>query len=195
MTHPTIGPLFGNFKFQADVFTCPIRLYNAMLHNNTLNIGLDMSKVKLPKAEFYVRNKGDKEGKASLAEYLGVKAEPWYETSEVQTYNIIPFLAYYDVFKNYYANKQEERFYIMGGSLIQNATTIETTDFNGSIVLYSNSTLKCTSPATVTMFATIHICAYRRDYSEKENPSGTGTYAARSWSGLGNGFVVYFLLT
>ena len=50
MTHPTIGPLFGSFKFQADVFTCPIRLYNAMLHNNTLNIGLDTSKVKLPKA-------------------------------------------------------------------------------------------------------------------------------------------------
>jgi hypothetical protein len=50
MTHPTVGPLFGNFKFQADVFTCPIRLYNAMLHNNTLNIGLDMSKVKLPVA-------------------------------------------------------------------------------------------------------------------------------------------------
>ena len=36
MTHPTIGPLFRNFKFQADVFTCPIRLYHAMLHNNTL---------------------------------------------------------------------------------------------------------------------------------------------------------------
>ena len=103
MTHPTIGPLFGNFKFQADVFTCPIRLYNAMLRNNTLNIGLDMSKVKFPKAEFFVRNKGDKEGKASLAEYLGVKAEPWYTTSEVQEYNIIPFLAYYDIFKNYYA--------------------------------------------------------------------------------------------
>ena len=133
MTHPTIGPLFGNFKFQADVFTCPIRLYNAMLHNNTLNIGLDMSKVKLPKAEFYVRNKGDKEGKASLAEYLGVKAEPWYKDSEVQEYNIVPFLGYYDIFKNYYANKQEERFYVMGGSVIQNATTIVAEGWKGSI--------------------------------------------------------------
>lgn len=154
MTHPTIGPLFGNFKFQADVFTCPIRLYNAMLHNNTLNIGLDMSKVKLPKAEFYVRNKGDKEGKASLAEYLGVKQEPWYTTSEVQEYNIVPFLGYYDVFKNYYANKQEERFYVMGGSTIQNATTIVSTDFNGNIVLYGNDTLKCVSPSTVTITGT-----------------------------------------
>ena len=51
MTHPTIGPLFGSFKFQADVFTCPIRLYNAMLHNNAVGVGLDMKKVKLPKLQ------------------------------------------------------------------------------------------------------------------------------------------------
>lgn len=153
MTHPTIGPLFGNFKFQADVFTCPIRLYNAMLHNNTLNIGLDMSKVKFPMAEFFVRDKGDKEGKASLAEYLGVKAEPWWVNSEIQEYNVIPFLAYYDVFKNYYANKQEERFYVMGGSSVQNATTIVSTDFKG-IKYGSNSILTCETPATVTITGT-----------------------------------------
>lgn len=154
MTHPTVGPLFGNFKFQADVFTCPIRLYNAMLHNNTLNIGLDMSKVKLPKAEFYVRDKGDKEGKASLAEYLGVRAEPWYTTSEVQEYNIVPFLGYYDIFKNYYANKQEERFYVMGGSTIQNSTKIVTSGFTGIKDGLSNTVLKCTSVATITITGT-----------------------------------------
>lgn len=154
MTHPTIGPLFGNFKFQADIFTCPMRLYNAMLHNNTLNIGLDMSKVKLPKAEFFVRNKGDKEGKASLAEYLGVKAEPWYSKSEIQKYNIVPFLGYYDIFKNYYANKQEERFYVMGGSSIQNATTITSTDFTGKIFSVQNKTVVCTNPCTVTITGT-----------------------------------------
>lgn len=154
MTHPTIGPLFGNFKFQADVFTCPIRLYNAMLHNNTLNIGLDMSKVKLPKAEFYVRNKGNKEGKASLAEYLGVRQEPWYTVSEVQEYNIVPFLAYYDIFKNYYANKQEERFYVMGGSTVQNATKAVSEDFTGEIGYYANDTLICKTETTVTITGT-----------------------------------------
>lgn len=154
MTHPTIGPLFGNFKFQADVFTCPMRLYNAMLHNNTLNIGLDMSKVKFPKAEFFVRNKGDKEGKASLAEYLGVRAEPWYTKSEIQKYNIVPFLGYYDIFKNYYANKQEERFYVMGGSSIQNATTVTSTNFTGKIFSVQNKTLVCTNPCTVTITGT-----------------------------------------
>ena len=154
MTHPTVGPLFGNFKFQADVFTCPIRLYNAMLHNNTLNIGLDMSKVKFPKAEFYVRNKGDKEGKASLAEYLGVKAEPWYTTSEVQEYNIVPFLGYYDIFKNYYANKQEERFYVMGGSSIQNSTTIVSTEFTAKIVNNTSNLVISKTSSTVTITGT-----------------------------------------
>ena len=76
MTHPTIGPLFGNFKFQADVFTCPIRLYNAMLHNNTLNIGLDMSKVKFPVAGQWTKTGSVRYGKAGINEYFGVKGSP-----------------------------------------------------------------------------------------------------------------------
>jgi hypothetical protein len=153
MTHPTIGPLFGSFKFQADVFTCPIRLYNAMLHNNTLNIGLDMSKVKLPKADMWVKEDG-KSGKASIMEYMGVRAEPnnASDGNRIGYYNIIPFLAYYDIFKNYYANKQEERFYVMGGSSIQNATTITSSDFTGEI---NNSgttkVLICKTESTVTI--------------------------------------------
>lgn len=51
MTHPTIGPLFGSYKVQLDVFSCPIRLYNGKLHMNMLNIGLDMAKVKLPQVK------------------------------------------------------------------------------------------------------------------------------------------------
>lgn len=153
MTHPTVGPLFGNFKFQADVFTCPIRLYNAMLHNNTLNIGLDMSKVKLPKAGMWLTNY--KSGKASLMEYMGIRKQPRNSslTDKIGYYNIVPFLAYYDIFKNYYANKQEERFYIMGGSSIQNATAVTSTDFVG-IKYGRNDILTCTTPATVTITGT-----------------------------------------
>ena len=47
-TLPTIGPLFGSYKVQLDVFQCPIRLYQGKLHMNMLNIGLDMSAIKLP---------------------------------------------------------------------------------------------------------------------------------------------------
>ena len=51
LTHPTVGPLFGSFKLQGEYYVCPIRLYNGLLHNNALGIGLKMSQVKLPKLE------------------------------------------------------------------------------------------------------------------------------------------------
>ena len=108
MTHPTIGPLFGSFKFQADVFTCPIRLYNAMLHNNALGVGLDMKKVKLPKLQ--TKNIG-KTGSASIWNYFGIKRVQGNEKN-----NAIPYLGYLDIFKNYYANKQEDNFYVLKNS-------------------------------------------------------------------------------
>lgn len=151
MTHPTVGPLFGNFKFQADVFTCPIRLYNAMLHNNTLNIGLDMSKVKLPIASQWTKTGTNKYGKGSLNEYLGVRGAPSNSSSSTGKgdYQIVPHLAYYDVFKNYYANKQEERFYVMGGSVIQNAAAVVSEDFTGTVV--GDNLIRCTKECTVTI--------------------------------------------
>lgn len=122
LTHPTVGPLFGQFKMQLDVFTCPLRLYQAQLHNNALNIGLDMKKVKLPKFENNFQTlkedtapykKSKKSGKGSLAEYLGLKYEPIRDN--VNNVNAVAYFAYYDVFKNFYANKQEDYFMIMGG--------------------------------------------------------------------------------
>jgi hypothetical protein len=54
LTHPTIGPLFGSFKLQNDIFFCPMRLYNSWLHNNKTKIGLKMSAIKLPQWVFEV---------------------------------------------------------------------------------------------------------------------------------------------
>lgn len=136
LTHPTVGPLFGQFKMQLDVFTCPLRLYQAQLHNNALNIGLDMKKVKLPKFENNFKTiegdvapckKSKKSGKGSLAEYLGLKYEPIRD--KINSVNAIPYFAYYDVFKNFYANKQEEYFMLMGGNTV--VTTGTVTTYNG----------------------------------------------------------------
>ena len=33
-THPTIGPLFGRYKVQLDVFEVPLRLYHGMMRMN-----------------------------------------------------------------------------------------------------------------------------------------------------------------
>ena len=32
LTHPTVGPLFGSYKIQCDVFSIPMRLYLPILH-------------------------------------------------------------------------------------------------------------------------------------------------------------------
>lgn len=112
LTHPTVGALFGNYKLQMDVFTCPIRLYNAMLHNNALNIGMNMKSVKLPKAILNTSVIEDPYfpniNRSSLYAYLGKK----YNDSKA--HQIVGELAYIDTFKNYYANKQEKYFYMIG---------------------------------------------------------------------------------
>ena len=105
MTHPTLGPLLGSFKFQCDIFSVPIRLYNAMLHNNALNIGLDMSKVKLPKLTVKFDAKTPS---SSIFNYLGIK-----KFKNGKKYNAVPWLGVMDIFKNYYANKQEELYYML----------------------------------------------------------------------------------
>lgn len=138
LTHPTIGPLFGSFKQQNDFFFCPIRLYNALLHNNALNIGLDMKKVKFPVIEIdtsdWDLNKkmvGSNDTLArqvhpsSLLSYLGYKCLNKGTESNL-TWNITKVLMYYDIFKNYYANKQEESFYTIDGVRTLSSSNLST---------------------------------------------------------------------
>ena len=138
LTHPTIGPLFGSFKQQNDFFFCPIRLYNAMLHNNALNIGLDMKKVKFPvvsiDASDWDLNKkmiGSNDTllrqihPSSLLSYLGYKSLN-KENGVEWTWNITKALMYYDIFKNYYANKQEESFYTIDGARSLSSSNLST---------------------------------------------------------------------
>ena len=131
LTHPTVGPLFGSFKQQNDFFFCPIRLYNAMLHNNALNIGLNMKSVKFPTYlipyKLYT-DKGEMDGSngsllnevnpSSLVAYMGVRALSTLESdnTNAKIFNCTKLLMYYDIFKNYYANKQEENFYVISGN-------------------------------------------------------------------------------
>lgn len=112
LTHPTVGPLFGSFKFQMDYFFCPMRLYNSWLHNNRLNIGMDMSQIKIPT----IRISGDSTefSHSSLVSYLGIKGIGTFEgtsTTGSRTFNGVPFLAYWDIYKNYYANTQQTAGY------------------------------------------------------------------------------------
>ena len=123
-TLPTTGPVFGSFKHQIDVFVIPIRLYIAALHNNALGVGLNMSKVLLPRFQVYSANTSIYENDtnrgqvnpSSLLAYLGIKGFGHTEVNQyIRSFPAIFNLAYWDIFKNYYANKQEEDAYVITG--------------------------------------------------------------------------------
>lgn len=134
MTLPTIGPLFGSYKVQLDVFECPIRLYNGKLHMNMLNIGLDMGKILLPqvtmKADFIAENLDDNMqiNPSSIWSYLNIRGlgrSATGVTQEVQrNFNAVPYLAYWDIYKQYYANKQEERGFVIHSNNSENSFPI-----------------------------------------------------------------------
>jgi hypothetical protein len=121
--------MFGTFKLQLDVFKCPIRYYNAALHNNRKGIGLQMETVKLPKMTLMGRTiRSDmiqdndptlaqsQVDTSSLLHYLGISAIGGNdeESVAVRKFNGIPLLAYWDIYANYYANLQEKEGVVIG---------------------------------------------------------------------------------
>lgn len=118
MTHPTLGPLFGSFKLQHFIFTAGFRLYNSWLHNNRTGIGMKMSDIKLPVITNYFSgaNTAEKNNPSSLYSYLGWKGARRKNTSFTAIKQGVPLLIYLDIFKNYFANTQEDKFYIITGS-------------------------------------------------------------------------------
>ena len=144
LTHPTVGPLFGSFKMQNDIFFCPIRLYNSWLHNNKLKIGLNMSQIKLPQISltcFPTRLNEETQYNvlqpSSLLTYLGITAVGRNNTENstaLRSFNATPVIAYFDIFKNYYANKQEENFYLMDYSNLIGTVTAMTEPTGGTSI-------------------------------------------------------------
>lgn len=150
LTHPTVGPLFGSYKLQIDIFTAPIRLYNAMLHNNALNVGLDISKVKFPKITYVGLSDTIEDSthltcnSSSIFAYLGWRSSTKTKQSNKTIPNGIPILAYLDIFKNYYANKQESNFYY----LVKTAY-VDTELANNNVIYNINVTPQTTRNGTI----------------------------------------------
>lgn len=114
-THPTIGPLFGSYKAQVDVFVCPIRLYHGALHMNMLGIGMNMSKIKLPTLTLRARQvdvaknlDNQQINPSCIYSYFNIRGLGVGETGVERTFNGLTTLMYWDIYKQYYSNKQEE---------------------------------------------------------------------------------------
>lgn len=150
-TLPTVGPLFGSYKVQLDVFQCPVRLYQGKLHMNMLNIGMDMAEVKLP--QMAVRGYYDEENRSDNAQVnascilsylnvrgLGRKQNPVQEGTFKRMFNAVPYLGYWDIYKNYYSNKQEERGYVIHNDVTSNKFEIVAGEAKVTVVASNGST-------------------------------------------------------
>ena len=98
------------------------RLYNSWLHNNRTGIGMKMSDIKLPmmRAKTFGTTTDAKTNisASALYKYLG-----WTEsrrTGKDATVGVLkngaPLLMYLDIFKNFFANTQENKFYMLKGA-------------------------------------------------------------------------------
>lgn len=121
LSQPTLGPLFGSFKLQHFLFFGGIRLYNSWLHNNRTGIGMKMSDIKLPM--MYAECIGtDSDASTQISASALYKYLGWSKSRRTGTNakdgvykNGVPLLLYLDIFKNYFANTQESKFYMLKG--------------------------------------------------------------------------------
>lgn len=174
MTHPTVGPIMGFFKIECHIFEAAMRLYNRQLHNNKFGIGMHMNKVLLPIMKLRGRdintnltdvNTGQV-SPDSLIAYLGTMGLGKRQglTNHTGIAQVVcnqmamPLLMYWDIYKNYYANKQEGIGYVVGrkpGSVAEpEVTSIVITRLNGSKETIQNLAIGSsteTQPATITL--------------------------------------------
>lgn len=144
LTPPTIGPLYGSYKMQLDVFQIPLRLYNAGLHMNQIGIGLKMEEVKLPRMLLEAKGlvRGDnletcQVNPSSIMAYLGIAGLGRPESGDYakRWFNAVPYLAVWDIYKCYYANKQEEIGMVIHNNMEEyqdTLTSVKWIDENGT---------------------------------------------------------------
>lgn len=125
-TDPTERAMYGHYTAYIEFFYSPTRLKQAWLHNNKEYIGEDMSQVKLPifNVEFNKIIPGAQEqidiqqiSPSSLLAHMGTRSAGRSTDPGAARVRIIKnaekIIDYYDIYKNYYANRQEKKGWII----------------------------------------------------------------------------------
>lgn len=152
LSQPTLGPLFGSFKLQHFMFFGGFRLYNSWLHNNRTGIGMKMSDIKLPMmhAKTYgaTTEAETNISSSALYKYLGWSKSRRTGTSATNGVlkNGTPLLMYLDIFKNFFANTQENKFYMLKG--MNNKIKISEKEYN---VPFSNEFIEISDKTTLQL--------------------------------------------
>lgn len=177
-TLPTNGPIFGSFKWQTDVFVTPLRLYNKLLHNNYTNIGMKMSKVYIPQIELqqddgtysklisfdkktdWQEKDGFQINDSSLLAMLGTRTQPTLDNKDnpdlhvgMYTREGASMLNYWEIYKNYYANKQEEEGVVLGltGTTYQDVHAVRINERNIQVASAVGERAKWSSDISFTV--------------------------------------------
>lgn len=120
LTHPTLGPLFDSFKQQMDVYVCPIKNYQGLLKLDATEVGMNMSKIKIPQIELEGRRldltknfDNQHTDPSCILAYFGIRGLGFNRNdagavSIKRRFSALELLAYWDIYKTYYANKQEK---------------------------------------------------------------------------------------
>lgn len=167
LSQPTLGPLFGSFKLQHFMFFGGFRLYNSWLHNNRTGIGMKMSDIKLPMMKAntsgIATNARTNISASALYKYLG-----WTKSRRTGSNalggvlkNGTPLLMYLDIFKNFFANTQENKFYMLKGA---GAVTLDIQDTYQSSHDGNYTIGKNTESVQITNSTNIHISLTDIDY-------------------------------
>lgn len=159
LSQPTLAPLFGSFKLQHFMFFGGFRLYNSWLHNNRTGIGMKMKDIKLPMmiAKTYgtATDARTTISASALYKYLGWSKSRRTGASantSVQK-NGVPLLMYLDIFKNFFANTQENKFYMLkgAGEIRLNIQKAYNNDDNGPYVIgRDQNTVHVSKTTTIT---------------------------------------------
>lgn len=189
LSQPTLGPLFGSFKLQHFMFFGGFRLYNSWLHNNRTGIGMKMNDIKLPMmlAQTYGSTTEAKTNISSSAlyKYLGwSKSRRKGTDSALGVYkNGVPLLLYLDIFKNFFANTQEDKFYMI--SNVGSEPTIKAAFGGTASADYKlpktglNATLKSTDAVEIIIPSNIKDCKEAWSsivFAIQDNKTGSGTH-------------------
>lgn len=112
--------LYGSAKFQLDVFSVRMALYNPKMLLNLNDQGYNISDIKFPLMELTTKGLDDAKNisnkqinPSALLRYLGISANGQAEANRLNAvtrkHNAMWLLMYYQTVKEYYANKQEKK--------------------------------------------------------------------------------------
>lgn len=116
-TQAILNPLYGSYRLQICVFFAGVSLYVPKLwRNGSLINSQGIMDVNFPvitpsthKPMYHVHE-------SSLPAFLGMGYHSGaYIPNDSFKVNLIPYLMYYDIFRHYYANRQETRYPVMMG--------------------------------------------------------------------------------